>query len=173
MSDVPQTVETALFPDTDGDIQNQSIRVPRKIVDEDNGGFEFAASTEIAPINAPPYSASGPSLANSLPILNGISFPPNMDPNDILSSDRAISLLQQLEPQQIQAAVNEFAEAMNNKGERVRNVQAYFVGVIKRYVTSSHGPAGSRSDRDTKGTIMGAELSPTVKVRSIPRVLRF
>merc|ERR1719174_1911332 len=61
-----------------------------------------------------------------------------MDLSILIKSDRALTLLRELSPSQINAALLEFVEAMKMKGERVRNSQAYLVGVIKRYITFVH-----------------------------------
>ena len=168
MSDAPQAVDldSKPFPEP-WSTHDPSMRVPRKTVDESTNHFEIISSnqTDNAPNDSvPPHTVSNASMLSSIPILSGISFPPNMDPNIILSSDRALSLLEQLDSKQIQAAVDEFADAMSNKGERVRSVQAYFIGVVKRYVSASHKDTPSHPDNNSKGAIMGMDLSPAVKV---------
>jgi hypothetical protein len=98
-----------------------------------------------------------------LPPLNlpkGVTMPHSMDPTILLTSDRALALLNELSPSQVQAALNEFDEAMRNKGNKVRNSQAYLVGVIKRYLHVN------RKERSAAGApIMGNDVTPVVKVR--------
>ena len=158
MPDAPQTLDSKPYPETES-IQDPSLRVPRKIVEEDAGQSGSIFTSMLAPADT-----AIPSVTN-IPFLSGISFPPNMDPSIILSSDRALSLLKQLDSRQIQATVDEFAEAMNNKGTKIRSIQAYFIGVCKKYVSASHKDDPSHSNGSTKGKIMGGELSPAVKVR--------
>ena len=97
-----------------------------------------------------------------MPPLNlpkGVCLPPMMDPTILLTSDRALALLNDLSPSQVQAALNEFDEAMRNKGNKVRNAQAYLVGVIKRYLHVN------RKERSAAGApIMGNDVTPVVKV---------
>lgn len=86
-------------------------------------------------------------------------MPHSMDPTILLTSDRALALLNELSPSQVQAALNEFDEAMRNKGNKVRNSQAYLVGVIKRYLHVN------RKERSAAGApIMGNDVTPVVKV---------
>lgn len=97
-----------------------------------------------------------------LPPLNlppGVTLPPGMDPSVLLTSDRALALIKELSPTQVQAALNEFDEAIRNKGDKVRNLQAYLVGVIRRYLHVN------RKERSAAGApIMGNDITPVVKV---------
>lgn len=166
MPDAPQTLDSTPPPELLS-THDPLMRIPRKAVDDSSGHFETVAldQTNGAPDDSvPPNTENKTSILSNIPILSGISLPQDMDPNIILNSDRALSLLQQLDPKQIQAALNEFAEAMSNKGERVRSVQAYFIGVVKRYVSASHKDTTLRPDNNPKAAIMGADLSPAVKV---------
>merc|ERR1719174_2555113 len=101
-----------------------------------------------------------------------------MDPSILIKSDRALTLLRQLSPSQINAALLEFAEAMKMKGERVRNSQAYLVGVIKRYITFAYGKDSTSHYNPTvgktigltslgnifgQGSRMGDQITPVVK----------
>ena len=99
-------------------------------------------AAQLVPLNLPP----------------GIVLPPTMDPSILANSEKAMQLLNQLPPPQIQAALNEFDEAMKTKGDKVRNTTAYLVGVIKRYVNVNS------KERKTGAPIMGDELTPIVKV---------
>lgn len=169
MSELPQTLDITPLPEALSN-SDPSMRVPRKAFSESADDLEITASNQ--PSNAsvsndivPPQSVSNISALSSMPIFNGISFPPNMDHNLILGSERALSMFQQLDPKRIQAALDEFTEAMANKGERVRNVQAYFLGVVRRYVSAAEKDSPSHSDTHSKGAIMGRDLSPAVKVR--------
>jgi len=58
----------------------------------------------------------------------------------------------------MQAALNEFDEAMKNKGDKVRNTTAYLVGVIKRYVNVN------TKERKSGAPVMGDEVTPIIKV---------
>jgi len=121
---------------------------------------------------------SFPKLALSSMLPPGVSIPPTMDLSILIKSDRALTLLRELSPSQSNAALLEFVEAMKMKGERVRNSQAYLVGVIKRYITfvqgndpTSHynptfgktiGPTPPRSVYG-QGSGMGDQITPVVK----------
>lgn len=72
---------------------------------------------------------------NGLILPPGVTIPVGMDPHVLYTSDRAADLIKQLSPQQTQAALDEYADAMKVKAGKVRNAQAYLIGVIKRYVT--------------------------------------
>lgn len=97
-----------------------------------------------------------------LPPLNlpaGVVLPPTMDGAILATSERAMALMKDLNPSQIQAALNEFDEAMRSKGNKVRNAQAYLVGVIKRYLHVN------RKERSGVGApSMGKDITPVVKV---------
>lgn len=96
-------------------------------------------------------------LALQAQLPGGIKIPPGLDPKILLSSDRALRMLKELtSPVQMQAALDEFTEAMKNKGDRVRNAQAYLVGVIKRYITVSQKDSNAPP-------IMGENITPIVK----------
>jgi hypothetical protein len=81
-----------------------------------------------------------------------------MDPSILTNSSKASDLMSQLTPSQMQAALNEFDEAMRNKGDKVRNTTAYLVGVVKRYVNVNS------KERQTGAPVMGPDLTPIVKV---------
>lgn len=88
----------------------------------------------------------------------GVVMPPSMDPSILTNSSKASDLMSQLTPSQMQAALNEFDEAMRNKGDKVRNTTAYLVGVVKRYVNVNS------KERQTGAPVMGPDLTPIVKV---------
>lgn len=69
----------------------------------------------------------------------GVTIPPDMDANILLSSNRALILLNRLSVSLASAALVEFVDALRSKGDQVRNAQAYLVGVIKRYLWSTDG----------------------------------
>ncbi len=119
--------------------------IPAKI--SSNNNYYGSSSSTQAKIILPPLN---------LP--KGVQLPPTMDPAILLASDRAMALLNELSPSQIQAALNEFDEAMRNKGTKVRNSQAYLVGVIKRYL---HVNRKERSSANAPA--MGKEITPVVK----------
>jgi len=95
---------------------------------------------------------------NGFTLPPGVSIPMGMDPNVLNTSDRAADLIKHLSPQQTQAALDEYADAMKVKAGKVRNAQAYLIGVIKRYVTVNS------KTRKAGAAIQGDELSPVVKV---------
>ena len=110
--------------------------------------------------NAPPHNNNSNMNMNPHPHISlppGVHLPPIMDPQIFLNSSRATELLASLPPKQQQAALDEFADAMQTKGRTVRNTTAYFVGVVKRYVNVN-------SKERTGGAAMGDELTPIVKV---------
>jgi len=103
-------------------------------------------------------STSPQQLSQQVMLAPGVSLPQGMDPSILLSSEHALTLLKQLPSSQQQASLLEFHEAMKNKGNRVRNAQAYLVGVIKRYITVT------RKERCSSAPVMGKSLTPVVKV---------
>lgn len=127
-------------------MMNTMVKVPRK---QPNPGI-------IQPPPAPMMNIQSMTPAISLP--PGVTLPPTMDPNILRNSSKASQMLLQLSPTQMQAALDEFDEAMRNKGDRVRNTTAYLVGVVKRYVNVN------TKERQTGAPIMGADLTPIVKV---------
>jgi len=140
------------------------MRIPRK-PDLPSLPQDPAVRSSIVPILAPPTHLNFTIQPNSphqhvlqamLP--SGLVLPPGIDPAILLSSDHALTLLKQLPPSQQQAALLEFEDAMRNKGNRVRNSQAYLVGVIKRYITVT------RKDKGVGVPRMGNSLTPVVKV---------
>jgi hypothetical protein len=138
----------------------QQMKVPRKqkrSSSPQDPRAQSVGSTVPSSIAQTQPDSSNPMSKWQLP--PGINVPASIDPNVMLISDHANSLLKQLNPNQIQAALNEFDEAMKVKGDRVRNVQAYFVGVIKRYINVN------KKER-TFGAAMGDDLTPVVKVSS-------
>jgi len=110
------------------------------------------------PVNFAIHSNSPRQPAQQGMLPPGIVLPPGIDPSILLTSDHALTLLKQLSPAQQQAALLEFEEAMRNKGNRVRNSQAYLVGVIKRYITVT------RKEKGVGAPIMGHTLTHVVQV---------
>lgn len=79
-----------------------------------------------------------------------------------------MALLNDLTPSQMQAALNEFDDAMKSKAGKVRNSQAYLVGVIKRYLHVN------KKERSSAGAPpMGKDITPVVKVSYIVVLLSF
>ncbi len=101
-------------------------------------------------------AAIDPKHAHLIP--PGVNMPSSMDPNVLFTSDRAVQLIQKLTPNQMQAALDEYADAMKQKGGKVRNPTAYLVGVIKRYVTVNS------KERKSGASSMGEDVTPVVKV---------
>lgn len=161
---------------SDNAIPSTDIRVPRKhqSPQDTTDGVQLSSSLlSSAPLPSsssigvptgngftsnPPTNGGGGTLASttapSLP--DGVIIPAGIDSNILYSSERIMSMLMTLNPSQIQAALNEFDEAIRNKGDKVRNVQAYFIGVLKRYVSvnSKEKQGGQKA--------MGANVAPSV-----------
>lgn len=156
---------------SNNDDSSTQMKVPRKNSNsisspQDPRSLVSTISTNVIPasqsLSTNKYNNSSSPSKIILPPLNlpkGVSLPPTMDPSILLTSDHAMTLLKELSPTQMQAALNEFDDAMKNKGTKVRNTQAYLVGVIKRYLhvnrkqrSSAHAPA------------MGKDVTPVVKV---------
>jgi len=125
------------------------------------------------PLNVAPESAAPTTTAQStnlnasnvvsLPhsVLNlppGVVLPPSVDPNLILSSQKAVQLLHTLTPKQMQDSLNEFDEAIRNKTGKVRNVTAYLIGVFKRYVNVNS------KERKSGAPVMKEGLTPVIRV---------
>jgi hypothetical protein len=132
-------------PDTS--TSNTDIRVPRKHQSpQDTTGGEQLTSlllssapppsssstgvpTENGFVLPPPTSNGATSAGNNnvsgstLSLPSGVVIPAGIDANVLYSSERIMSMLMQLSPPQIQAALNEFDEAIRNKGDKVRNIQ--------------------------------------------------
>lgn len=136
--------------------QNTMMKVPRKQPAPILVQPVMAAPVPNATASAPMMNIQSTAAAINLP--PGVFLPNSMDPNILLNSSKASQLLHQLAPSQMQAALNEFDEAMRNKGDKVRNTTAYLVGVFKRYVNVNS------KERHTGAPVMGPDLTPIVKV---------
>jgi len=123
-----------------------------------------AVPTRLAPMHPSAHQAA---VGMALP--PGVSIPPSMDASILLTSERALSLLRQLTPPQVQAALFEFVDAMQANGDRVRNVQAYLVGVIKKYIQALEKDPNRgitvQDHHDSLGPNIAAgdEMAPLVK----------
>lgn len=132
---------------------------------------ELNSTSNSLPINVsadlvvPTTQLNNPNASNvvSLPssVLNlppGVTLPPSIDPSLILSSQKAVQLLHTLTPKQMQDSLNEFDEAIRNKGGKVRNVTAYLIGVFKRYVNVNS------KERKSGAPVMKEGLTPVIRV---------
>lgn len=137
----------SISPDTA--VPNTAIRVPRKqqSPQDTTDGAQLSSSSLLSSAPLPSSSSTGVPTGNgftpSQPTSNepisgragnlastaasslppGVTIPAGIDSNILYSSDRIMSMLMTLDPSQIQAALNEFDEAIRNKGDKVRNVQ--------------------------------------------------
>lgn len=89
----------------------------------------------------------------------GISVPNRVDSK--LLQGRLLDTLKQLPTDLITDALNEYDDALQNKGGSIRNQGAYLYGVIKRYVNVQERAASGNADN-----VMGKELTPLVTVRT-------
>lgn len=94
----------------------------------------------------------------SVGLPEGISVPMGVDSK--LLQGRLLDTLKQLPTDLITDALNEYDDALQNKGGSIRNQGAYLYGVIKRYVNVQERAASGNADH-----VMGKELTPTVTVR--------
>lgn len=135
---------------SDNAIPSTDIRVPRKhqSPQDTTDGVQLSSSLlSSAPLPSsssigvptgngftsnPPTNGGGGTLASttapSLP--DGVIIPAGIDSNILYSSERIMSMLMTLNPSQIQAALNEFDEAIRNKGDKVRNVQVSDLQIV-------------------------------------------
>jgi len=100
-----------------------------------------------------------------LPLPEGITLPKSVDRN-FFSQKRLRTSFFELPPPQMIAALEEYDVAIRSKGGTVRNPQAYFFGVVKRYLSLMKTTNGKESfDNVAPNTPMGENLSAPVKER--------
>lgn len=105
------------------------------------------------------------STAIDLSLPEGITLPKSVDRN-FFSQKRLRTSFFELPPPQMIAALEEYDAAIRSKGGTVRNPQAYFFGVVKRYLSLIKTTNGKESsDNVSPNTPMGETLSTPVKER--------
>lgn len=87
----------------------------------------------------------------------GISVPNGVDSK--LLQGRLLDALKQLPDDLITDALNEYDDALQNKGGSIRNQGAYLYGVIKRYINVQERAASGNAEH-----VMGKQLTPEVTV---------
>ena len=113
--------------------------------------FHATSTSETATPTRPGY----PGTSVGLP--EGISVPMGVDSK--LLQGRLLDTLKQLPNDLICDALNEYDDALQNKGGSIRNQGAYLYGVIKRYVNVQERAASGNADH-----VMGKQLTPVVTV---------
>ncbi len=145
---------------------------------QDPGAVQSSSPVDESPRPSSPSQISGavPSASNAnspealeskhspspidLALPDGITLPKSVDPN-FFSQNRLRTSFNELSSSQMTAALEEYDIAMRSKGETVRNPQAYFFGVIKRYLNLQKNNGKDSSDNNSP---MGENLSTPVKV---------
>ena len=145
---------------------------------QDPGADRSSSPVNESPPPSSPFQASDavPSASNTnspealeskhssspidLALPDGIILPKSVDPN-FFSQNRLRTSFNELSSSQMTAALEEYDIAMRSKGETVRNPQAYFFGVIKRYLNL---PKNNSKDSSDINSPMGENLSVSVKV---------
>jgi len=146
---------------------------------QDPGAVQSSSPVDESPRPSSPSQISGavPSASNAnspealeskhspspidLALPDGITLPKSVDPN-FFSQNRLRTSFNELSSSQMTAALEEYDIAMRSKGETVRNPQAYFFGVIKRYLNLQKNNGKDSSDNNSP---MGENLSTPVKER--------
>ncbi len=114
-----------------------------------------------APASAPaPSSTSKPEMGNKYGLPPDIVIPPTVTPS--LLQGRLLETLRALPKQLISDALAEYDDAVQIKGESIRNHGAYLYGVVKRYVSVQE----RASSGEGEGILpMGPDLTPAVNQR--------
>lgn len=105
--------------------------------------------------NQPPTRPGYPGPSVGLP--EGITVPNGVDSK--LLQGRLLDALLQLPNDLITDALNEYDDALQNKGGSIRNQGAYLYGVIKRYINVQERAASGNAEH-----VMGKTLTPEVTV---------
>jgi hypothetical protein len=94
----------------------------------------------------------------------GISVPNGVDSK--LLQGRLLDALKQLPDDLITDALNEYDDALQNKGGSIRNQGAYLYGVIKRYINVQERAASGNAEH-----VMGKQLTPEVTVSKTEKLV--
>jgi hypothetical protein len=80
---------------------------------------------------------------------------------------RLLDTIRTLPPQLINDALQEFDDAVHNKGQSIRNHGAYLFGVVKRYISVQDRTQKAKDEgRTGSGELpMGSDLTPAVNLR--------
>eukprot|EP00934_Nitzschia_sp_Nitz4_P000010 Nitzschia sp. Nitz4//scaffold11_size288233//240348//242487//NITZ4_000811-RA/size288233-processed-gene-0.248-mRNA-1//-1//CDS//3329534185//10//frame0 len=121
---------------------------------------EKTSIPRVAPSEPPAPAASGGGQAAQYGLPEGVVVPPSITP--ALLSGRLLETLRGLSKQLINDALAEYDDAVQIKGDTIRNHGAYLFGVIKRYVSVQERAASGEGE----GILpMGPELTPAVNER--------
>lgn len=139
------------------------ISVPRKAPTTPPASDPRSPSSASSLVSANMANETGSSTRPGYPgpsvgLPEGISVPVRVDSK--LLQGRLLDTLKQLPNDLITDALNEYDDALQNKGASIRNQGAYLYGVIKRYVNVQERAASGNGDN-----VMGRELTPIVTVR--------
>jgi len=140
------------------------LSVPRKVPSTPPAS-DPRSPTSASSFHGSTTSETGTSLrpgypGNSVGLPAGITVPRGVDSK--LLQGRLLDTLKQLPDDLIIDALNEYDDALQNKGGSIRNQGAYLYGVIKRYVNVQERAASGNADH-----VMGKALTPEVTVRFI------
>mmetsp|Transcript_56470 Transcript_56470/g.137043 ORF Transcript_56470/g.137043 Transcript_56470/m.137043 type:complete len:442 (+) Transcript_56470:75-1400(+) len=80
---------------------------------------------------------------------------------------RLLETIRTLPPNLINDALQEFDDAVHNKGQSIRNHGAYLFGVVKRYINVQERAQKAKKEGQTGSSVlpMGADLTPAVHAR--------
>ncbi len=108
-------------------------RIPKKPLSGSNASASDNTDDE-SKNDAPQTEEKHPDSADctlNLPV--GVTLPPSVTPPLIASNGRLKHIFFSLSPSQMNEALMEYEEAVKEKGNEIRNKQAYLFGVVKRY----------------------------------------
>ncbi len=183
-SEEEPTVAVAVAPTENGEAQNQVSEAPEQettVTNETDDSTSRPSDPRISSIprkapSTPPTDPRSPSSLlgnmsdhqNRTPTRPGypgprvglpdtITVPNGVDSN--LLQGRLLDAMKQLPDDLITDALNEYDDALQNKGGSIRNQGAYLYGVIKRYVNVQERAASGNAEH-----VMGKDLTPEVTV---------
>lgn len=154
--------------ETDAAERTQESAVEEPTSTEQDSGTQvkvvpLSADAPIPRISAPVPTASPtskPSMGSKYGLPPDIVIPPTVTPE--LLQGRLLETLRALPKQLINDALVEYDDAVQIKGESIRNHGAYLYGVVKRYISVQERAASGEGE----GILpMGPELTPPVNER--------
>jgi hypothetical protein len=147
-SEGAETTQSSVDPRTNGK-PAASTTIPKKLLSP------VKVST-----GAPPVSSASSSTASKFGLPDGVHIPASVQTS--LLQGRLLETLRSLPVNLMNDALTEYDDAVQIKGEAIRNHGAYLYGVIKRYVSVQERAAAGEGE----GILpMGPELTPEVNVR--------
>jgi hypothetical protein len=154
-SEGAETTQSSVDPRSNGK-PAASTTIPKKVLSPGT------VSTGVPPASSASTSAPPASTINAskFGLPNGVHIPASVQTS--LLQGRLLETLRSLPINLMNDALTEYDDAVQIKGEAIRNHGAYLYGVIKRYVSVQERAAAGEGE----GILpMGPELTPEVNVR--------